>query len=85
MSIDRRFVAATVLAVSTVLGTVQAAATVTQESVTREALSAHPGSTVEKAKLEKVSGKEMWVVVLKGKDGKEMTLHYDPVTGKQVK
>lgn len=61
-----------------------AAKDMSRKQITEQALSANPGSTVEKTRLEKKHGKEVWEVTLKDKNGKEQRLYYDARTGMAV-
>ncbi|MFO1351069.1 MAG: PepSY domain-containing protein [Gammaproteobacteria bacterium] len=61
-----------------------AAAPMTEKQISDKALQLNPGATVQKTKMEKKEGKEVWEVLIKSKDGKEVTLYFNAETGAQV-
>ena len=81
MNASRLIAAAVIAGLS---GAALAASPPTKETIEKTALTAHPG-TVLLSKQEKKSGKDVWEVMVKGTDGKDYTMFFDPKTGSEVK
>ncbi len=86
MTVSKKIIPSVLLAVAVAMpvGVTLAATLLTKEQITQEVTKTHPGSMIEKAAMEQVKGKEVWVVNLKDKQGKPHTLHYDATTGKPM-
>ena len=86
MTVSKKIIPSVLLAVAVAMpvGVTLAATLLTKEQITQEVTKTHPGSMIEKAAMEQVKGKEVWVVNLKDKQGKAHTLHYDATTGKPM-
>jgi uncharacterized membrane protein YkoI len=69
-------------ALSALLSGAVLAANMTKQQIENAALKAQPG-TVQQAKLEKMGGKELWRVQVKGTDQKEHYLYFTRA-GEQV-
>ena len=82
MLTNKKLIAVAVLS-ALFAGASLAATSMTQKQITDKALSVQPG-TVQHAKMEKKSGKEVWEVAIKDSAGKDHTLYFNAATGTEM-